>query len=226
MEPSGPTAYVYVDGWNFYHGINKPGLHPLGFCNFWKLGQYMLGGSAKVTKVRYFSAVDYHPQVAAAQQKFWLRALKSVKVEVAELGRFEHFPQKQKVEEKTTDVRLALQLDEDARTAAHKWVLLISADADFVPALQRAKRLGKMVKVAFPPGLRCNALKEVDPFPFEINKEDLELNLIDGEGTTEQPGERLTKALEYGWACRLKGQVVYGDQNAEKAHWVRWRPRQ
>jgi hypothetical protein len=183
----------------------------------------MLGTRAEVTRVRYFSATDYHAQVAAAQQKFWLRALKSVNVEIAELGRFQYSPQRKKPEEKTTDVRLALQLDEDARTGPHEVVLLISADADFLPALQRAKRLGKMVKVAFPPGRQCNALEEVDPFPFKINKQDLELNLIDGEGTTEQPGERLTKALEYGWACRLKGRVVLGDQNAENAHWDRWR---
>ena len=226
MEPSAPTAYVYVDGWNFYHGINTPELHPLGFCKFWKLGQYILGQRATVTKVRYFSAVDYHSQIAEAQQKFWLRALRSLRVEVAELGRFEYLPQKRKVEEKTTDVRLALQIDEDARTAPHKVVLLISADADFVPALQRAKCLGKSVKVAFPPGLQCKALRELDPFPSEVNKQDLEINLIDGEGTTEQRGERLTKALEYGWACRLKGRVVYGDPNAERAHWQRWRPGQ
>jgi hypothetical protein len=150
---------------------------------------------------------------------------KSVKVDVAELGRFEYYPARGKADEKTTDVRLALQLDEDARTAAHKVVLLISADADFMPALQRAKRLGKMVKVAFPPGLHCKTLQEVDPFPVEINKQDLELSLIDGEGTTEQPGERLDKAFEYGWACRLQGRVVYGDPKAERAHWARWRPR-
>jgi hypothetical protein len=222
MGPSARTAYVYVDGWNFYYGINRPDLHQLGFCNFWKLGQHLLGTRATVTKVRYFSATDYHTQVAAAQQKFWLRALRSVKVGVEDLGRFQR-SEKKGYEEKTTDVRLALQLDEDARTAAHKhkWVLLISADADFVPALQRAKRHGKMVKVAVPLGLGSRELKEVDPNPFEIDKQDLELNLIDGEGTTET-GERLSKAHEYGWACRLKGRVVPGDPSAERAHWARW----
>jgi hypothetical protein len=225
MQESVPTAYVYVDGWNFYHGINRPGLHPLGFCNFWKLGQYLLGTRAKVIRVRYFSAVDYHRRVAEAQQQFWLRALRSVKIEVAELGRFEYLPAKGKAEEKTTDVRLALQIDEDARTAMHDVVLLVSADADFVPALQRAKHLGKAVKVAFPPGLQCNGLRELDPFPLEIEKQDLELNLMDGEGTTELR-EPLTKALEYGWACRIQGRVVYGNPQAEAAHWARWRPKQ
>jgi len=222
MAPGTPTAYVYVDGWNFYHGINRPGLHPLGFCNFWKLGQHLLGTRAMVIRARYFSATDYKRQVADEQQMFWLRALKSIKVEVAEMGRFQR-SEKKGWEEKTTDVRLALQLDEDARTATHNVVLLISADADFLPALQRAKTLGKIVKIAFPPGLHCNALQKVDPSPHEITKEDLELNLIDGEGPTEKPGERLSKALEYGWACRLQGRVVDGDPRAEEAHWRRWR---
>ena len=94
MGPSARTAYVYVDGWNFYYGINRPDLHQLGFCNFWKLGQHLLGTRATVTKVRYFSATDYHTQVAAAQQKFWLRALRSVKVGVEDLGRFQRSERK------------------------------------------------------------------------------------------------------------------------------------
>jgi hypothetical protein len=184
MSPTAATAYVYIDGWNFYHGINKPGLHPLGFCNFRKLAQSLLGTMARVEKVCYFSAIDHQTVVASAQQAFWLRALKSVNVEVAELGRFQYSEEKGKQEEKTTDVRLALRLAEDARTSAHKYVLLISADGDFVPALQRAKRLGKVVKVAFPPGLRCDALEQVDRWPYAITQDNLEHSLIDGEGTT------------------------------------------
>src|ERR1039458_2169985 len=122
MESSSASAYVYVDGWNFYHGINRRGMHPLGFCNFWKLGQHLLGTCATVTKVRYFSAIDYHIRIADEQQTFWLSALRGAKIDVAELGRFEYFPEKGKAEEKTTDVRLALQLDEDARTATHQTI--------------------------------------------------------------------------------------------------------
>lgn len=220
MASNEPTAYAYVDGWNFYHGINKPGLHPLGFCNFWKLSQHLLGTRATVQKVRYFTAQDYHKQIADDQQHFWLRALKSVKVDIAELGRFERIPETGKHKEKTTDVRLALDLAEDARTGPHKLVLLISADADFVPALQRARRVGKTIKVAFPPGTKCEALKEFDPYADEISEAELRLNLLDGEGVTEL-GEPLTKAHKYGWACRLGGRVVPGDPKAEEAHWKR-----
>jgi uncharacterized LabA/DUF88 family protein len=198
-------AYAYVDGWNFYHGINKPELHALGFVNLWRLCQHLLFNRSTVTRVYYFTATDYHTQKLERQQ-FWWDALESVGVQVAEPG---FFGRERK--EKTTDVRLALKIAEDVSSAAEEFdtVLLISADADFIPALEKAKRCRKEIRVAFPPGHNSEELKRFHQFAQPITKDDLEQSVFDGEGRTKK-NVPLTKALDYGWACRVKGTIQYG----------------
>jgi hypothetical protein len=200
------TAYAYVDGWNYYHGINTPELHALGFTNPKKLCQHILGNHVRVERVHYFTATDSHASNLERQQ-FWLDALASVGVVIEERGFFRYDAAKGKPEEKTTDVRLALKIVEDARLRNHTHVLLLSADADFSPALQQVRAFRKRIKVAFPPGRGCQELRQFDPFAQAITKGDLEVALFDGEGRTAK-GIPLTKALDYGWACRLGGRFT------------------
>ncbi len=204
-------AYAYIDGWNFYHGINKPDLHPFGFVDLKRLCQHILGTRSTVTKVYYFTATDYHGEKLERQQ-FWLDALESAGVTIAERGYFSR-----EREEKTTDVRLALQIVEDAnsRTEEFDTVLLVSADADFSPALEKAKRNRKEIRIAFPPGLGCKELMKFNPFAEQITKGDLELCLFAGERRTKK-NIPLAKALDYGWACKINGTPTLPVSRARK----------
>lgn len=199
------TAYVYVDGWNFYHGINTPELHPLGFTDLKKLCQHILGTRVQVDRVHYFTATDYDKR-AIERQQFWLDALASSGVLIEKPGFFRNNPERGKHEEKTTDVRIALKIAEDARVGKHTHILLLSADADFLPALEQAHALRKRIKIVFPPGLNCQELKQFDQFAEAITKSDLEFALFDGERRTLK-GVPLSKALEYGWACKIGGRI-------------------
>jgi uncharacterized LabA/DUF88 family protein len=211
-------AYAYIDGWNFYRGINTPELHGLGFVDLKRLCQHLLGTRAVVTKVRYFSATGNRSGPTEKQQ-FWFDALEGAGVCVEELGFFgrEH-------SEKTTDVRLALQLVEDTNSCNEDCdlVLLVSADADFIPALEKAKVRGKEIRIAFPPGTNCEELKRFHPFAERITKADLEIALFDAEGHTKS-GVSLAKAHRYGWTCKVNGVVTPGDPKAEAEHWRRER---
>lgn len=207
MQVSRDKAVAYVDGWNFYHGINTPELHPLGFVNLRELCKRLLG-AWELERVHYFSAADYQDE-KKERQRFWLDALESAGVTIEKLGFFQHKPRTGTMEEKTTDVRIALKIAEDASTGDHACVLLVSADADFVPALEKAKELRKIIRVAFPPGLGCKRLEDVVPYrPDRICRDDLEAALFDGEACTKK-GVYLKKALDYGWACKINGKVSY-----------------
>ncbi len=198
-------AYAYIDGWNFYHGINKPDLHPLGFVDLRRLCQHILGTRSTVTRVYYFTATDYHDE-KLERQRFWWDALESAGVTVAQPG---FFGRERK--EKTTDVRLALKMAEDVSSPAEDFdtVLLVSADADFMPALEKAKRNRKEIRIAFPPGMGCEELTKFHQFAEQITKDDLEICLFDGERRTKR-NVALRKALDYGWACRIEGRIKYG----------------
>jgi hypothetical protein len=204
-------AHAYIDGWNFYHGINKPGLHPLGFVDLKRLCQHILGTRSTVTQVYYFTATDYHGEKLERQQ-FWWDALESAGVTVAEPG---FFGRERK--EKTTDVRLALKIAEDASLPMDVFdtVLLISADADFIPALEKAKLHRKEIRIAFPPGRCCEELSKFHRFAEPITKGDLELCLFDGERRTNN-NVPLAKALDYGWACKVNGVIKYPPSPARR----------
>jgi hypothetical protein len=212
-------AYAYVDGWNFYHGINTPELHPLGFVDLRRLTGRLLMGRAHIERVYYFTAIDYHKPLQE-RQRFWFDALESAGVTVGETGFFK--PEGGRYKEKTTDVSMALKIAEDAASDENfDSLLLVSADADFVPALEQARRFKKRIYVAFPPGLRCEELAQVDPKHQTIDRDDLELCLFDGDSITAN-GTPLGKAGDYGWAYRSKGRIIYGSRAAEVDHWVRW----
>jgi hypothetical protein len=135
--------------------------------------------------------------------------LESVGVEIAHRGFFQYSGDRKGMEEKTIDVRLALELVEDVRIGGHDTVLLISADADFLPALERAKKQkpGLIVKVAFPPGHKCQAMEAVDRFPQKIEREDLEQSLFDAAGLTKNGLRISVMAERFGWAYKLKGRT-------------------
>jgi len=199
-------TYAYIDGWNFYHGINTPELHPLGFVDLWRLCQHLVGTRSTVERVYYFSATDYHKD-KLERQRFWWDALESAGVRVEQPGFFGAERQ-----EKTTDVRLALRIVEDVRsTEDFDTVMLVSADADFIPALEKARLYHKDVRIWFPPGMNCQELRRFHQFADQIEKGDLERCLFDGAKRTKK-GQPLSKALDYGWACKVNGSTTYPPQ--------------
>ena len=112
------ALYVYVDGWNFYHGINTPELHPLGFTDLRKLCQHILGTRVQVDRVHYFTATDYDKSAIERQRFLAGRSRELCRVLVEPPGFFRHIPERGKHEEKTTDVRIALKIAEDARVGS------------------------------------------------------------------------------------------------------------
>ena len=83
-------VHVYIDGYNFYCGINKPGWLKYGWCNFSKLGRrladHAFGNSLQVDEVKYYTAPvrlgQENTRGEIERQQMWLDAIRSATPEV------------------------------------------------------------------------------------------------------------------------------------------------
>jgi uncharacterized LabA/DUF88 family protein len=152
---------VYIDGYNLYYGRLKYSEYK--WLDLYRLFSEQIvktqSPQAIVTKVKYFTAdikakVATHGQAAQHAQNNYHRALETLypgKVEVikgfysldyAKLPRYKQPPDKTdrvevwRLEEKQTDVNIALHAYRDAIRQECEQIVLVSNDTDLEPALQ------------------------------------------------------------------------------------------
>ena len=139
----------YIDGYNFFHATKDK---PTAKINFASLTASFLNspvqrmGTKRLTGVYYFSAIATWRTQDAAKHKTYINALKQTGVEVI----LSHFKKKQRKclnchakwqshEEKESDVRIALQILEDAVDNKYDTAFILSGDSDLVPAIEKVK---------------------------------------------------------------------------------------
>ena len=114
----------------------------------WALSETLLKPQDSLEAVNYFSAYAEWLPSASSRHRSYVKALKCVGVTT----HISHFKKKTKTckkcgvswdshEEKETDVKLALQILEDASTNSFDKALLVSADSDMVPVIKTVQRL-------------------------------------------------------------------------------------
>lgn len=173
------NVYVYVDGYNFYCGINHPGWLKYGWCDFTKLAARLaeraFGAGCRVEAVKYYTARVGENQEnrhgERDRQKMWLDAVRAATpgVNVIE-GRFQKFECSPR-HEKETDVNIAVDMQVDSEKFAK--AILISGDSDFKRAV-RAVKARREVVVFLPPNQNQYRLDGGEPYRIEqITKEDL-----------------------------------------------------
>ena len=145
-------AYVYVDGFNFYYGAVRK--TPFKWLDFGSLCQRILPGH-NIEKIKYFTAriraLPNDPE-APTRQDVFLKALSHhvPHLEIIEgyfLASPATFPEIRsgklvevlRMEEKGTDVNLAVHLLNDAWKKAFDTALIMSNDSDFTEAIRLVK---------------------------------------------------------------------------------------
>jgi uncharacterized LabA/DUF88 family protein len=150
-------VYVYIDGYNFYAGINHRGWLKYGWCNFMQLAERLskkaFGSSFEIEEVKYYTAPVRIGQENTAgereRQELWLDAIRTETPAVRViLGRFQKIGRDPR-REKETDVNIAVDMQWDV--ARFGRAILISADSDFIPAIRAVRRASRPVIVFFPP---------------------------------------------------------------------------
>lgn len=167
------TANVLIDGYNLYYGLLKG--TPYKWLDLWAFARALLKEGIELQSVKYFTAqIKTHPhdQAAIDRQKIYLQALAAQgKVQV-----IHGFYNKNKIhapivddrcgacevavnglvpvyrlEEKRSDVNLAVSLVTDAATDAADCFLVVTGDSDQVGAIEVARhQFGKQVVIFNP----------------------------------------------------------------------------
>jgi uncharacterized LabA/DUF88 family protein len=172
-QPSKARTVVYIDGFNLYHGLREASWKRYCWLDLNAMAQRVLSGCEQLTAVKYFTSrvrgaqPGDSPRMGAkrdakrARQSIYLDALRShCGIRPIE-GRFNKRDKSCfdcgvmwiDFEEKKTDVNIALSLVLDAFDNHFDRAVLMSGDADLVPAVKEVKRRfpTKRVAVVHPP---------------------------------------------------------------------------
>ncbi|MGX2971110.1 NYN domain-containing protein [Helicobacter sp. T3_23-1059] len=185
---------AYIDGYNLYHAVVKLNDNRLKWLNLRALCQHFCDEWDKLDKVYYFTAYAEHIKGNGDRRhKIYIDDfLKDFGVE-AIFGHFNTFEGETK--EKQTDINIALQMYEDAIYNKYDKAILLSADTDFIPAIEKVNNLGKEVlQLLLPQHNYSSKFDKVIKHYYCINKNDLESHLLPAKNKNgkEMPKEYLS----------------------------------
>lgn len=179
---------AYIDGFNLYFGLRDKGWKQLYWLDVALLVENLLKRDQQLEAVRYFTARISRPRNKQERQNAFLEAN-------AELGKCTmHYGQyldksrecprchrKHLVpEEKMTDVNIAVEMMADASENSFDTALLISADSDLTPPVEKIKSLfpHKRIVAAFPPERNSQRLASAVDAQFTIGRGRLSRSLL------------------------------------------------
>jgi uncharacterized LabA/DUF88 family protein len=182
---------AYVDGFNLYFGIRQAGWKRLYWLDVHSLARGLLKPRQQLIGVRYFTARISGPPDKQERQNAFLEATETMGKCTMHFGQYLQTPQTCKVcgsgysvpKEKMTDVNIAVELLSDAHQSLFDTALLISADSDLTPPVQKIKQLfpRKRVIVAFPPKRRSKRLTDAADGFVRVGRANLTPSLLPEE---------------------------------------------
>lgn len=187
--PPHERLIVYIDGFNFYHGMHDKFGRSTLWIDFVALAQ-SLRPRSHIVAVKYFTAPVLGDSGAASRQAYHQAAVSARHPNVFEVtqGRYQaktvtcfHCNTPRVVhEEKETDVNIAVSLVSDAASGAMDSALIVSADSDLAPAVRAAKqfRTHMFIAAAFPPKRFSSELKQLMPASSPIGRDKIRQALL------------------------------------------------
>lgn len=184
------VAFLY-DGFNLYHSLCLAerasagvGLRWLDLVSLSKSLLPRVGGGAELASVSYFSAFANHVEAvkpgAVARHRDYVDALRATGVDVR-LGRFKQRiascpmcgAQIERIEEKESDVGMAIRLLELIWGGECDVLVLVSADSDLTPAVRAVRQRFPWapVFVCFPYGRGTHELHALAHKLFRLRRE-------------------------------------------------------
>jgi len=194
---------AYIDGFNFYHAIDELKKPHLKWVNLWSVADSLLRSNQKLQAVKYYSAYArwipgaYHRHIA------YVRALEANGVTTV-MSEFKERRVSCKRcgamwkthEEKETDVFLAVDIVDDLRSNNFDLAILITADTDIRPAVNKIRATpGRGVLVATPPK-RFGRARSLSP-NLEVTQGRISKNLLPETITGAGGTVIATRPVEY-----------------------------
>jgi len=181
---------VYIDGFNFFHGLKKMRMTDPDWQKFYWLDlvklfdHFILPGQA-LQKVFYFSAID-HVQDRSIRQAKLFDANKLVNPDRFEVvyGKYYSKTLKCKLctgrykthEEKRTDVNICAYMMNDCALGNVDAIMLVTADSDLITPIELMRRNypNKKLRLFFPPSANSreltNIMKTIKKQPIHLSK--------------------------------------------------------
>jgi uncharacterized LabA/DUF88 family protein len=186
---------AYIDGFNLYHGLNDRGWRRYLWLDIQKMAESLLMFNQELVLTKYFTArIIVGSEAKKERQTTYIEALETLNfVEIIE-GRY-HLEQYECYNcnfihnipsEKMTDVNIATEMILDAYKDKYQTALLVSGDADLVPAVNAVRGIpsNKHVVVAFPPERYSKDLEDAAP-SFHIGRIHFAHNLLPDKVTRD-----------------------------------------
>jgi uncharacterized LabA/DUF88 family protein len=169
MEIIKQRVIVYVDGFNFYYGLKSKNWKKYYWLDMVKFAQGLLRKHQELVEVCYFSAKPTDLNKSKRQDAFFQANKMNPKFTLY-LGKYVTKEIKcnfckniiHTFEEKETDVRIAITMLADVYKNKCDVTILISADSDLVPPIERIKEINPVHKVivCFPPNRNSSNLRK------------------------------------------------------------------
>lgn len=137
---------IFIDGSNLYFQLKESGVKTK--IDYHQFSLALTGADRKLIRAYYYVCPPANPQQESYndQQKFLLYLANTPYLQV-QYGSLEIRGDTQV--EKGIDVRIAIDMVSLAYTNAYETAVLVSNDADLVPAVMKIKDLGKHVEYAY-----------------------------------------------------------------------------
>ncbi len=179
-----------VDGFNLYHALDhrpsspKPKrFHKYKWLSLTKLAQAYITSRDTIAGVYYFTTLATWDMAKVAKHKLFIRANEVEGVQVV----YGEFKRKQKrcnlchklfwaVEEKQTDVNIALKLFQLAVQDVYDKAIIISGDTDLLPAVKSVQATfpTETIGVVIPIGRASEDFKKHADFHFKMKERQLQ----------------------------------------------------
>lgn len=153
----------FFDGFNLYHALDDtPGFHRYKWLDLSKMARCFFPRHL-ITRILYFTAYDTRDLQGLARHQTYVKALQAKGIEIV-LGKFKRKDKFCKVcrstflsvEEKQTDVNIAIKLFQLALQDQYDRAVIVSGDSDLVPAIEAVRQsfIDKKVHLIAPVGKR------------------------------------------------------------------------
>jgi uncharacterized LabA/DUF88 family protein len=149
---------IYIDGPNFYHGLQTIGKKFREFqFNFAGMGRSLTTKNRNLVGINYYSSPfnqQRNPRTYIEQQKFFSRLRKEginltlCKLEFRVVNRNVHI-QQSKGTIKGDDIAIAVDMLSDAYEDVYDVGILVSSDGDFVPLVKKIQSMEKRVEILY-----------------------------------------------------------------------------
>lgn len=182
-------ASVFVDGFNLYFGLRQWSGREHLWLDLQAMAEDLLKPRQVLVSVVYFTAMVRNDPDGLKRQDLYHQALTShcPKVRI-ERGHFQAASRRcascgartATYEEKQSDVSLGVELVEGAANRTFDLAIVVSGDADFVPAFRAARRVNSEIRIisVFPPNRVSDALRREADGYFALGKSRIRRNQL------------------------------------------------